>query len=150
MIVVTTDSVPGYRTDAIFGEVTGLTVRARSALANWTAGWRSIGGGEITEFTQALQESRQEAIARMVSDAQARGGNAVLGMRFETSEIGQQWVQLCAYGTAAVVLPIPAGQPGATGQSGQMAAQGQPPRPAPAPPIDFQPHRQHPPHPPQR
>lgn len=141
MIVVTTDTVPGYHVDAVYGEVTGLTVRARSALANWTAGWRSIGGGEITEFTQALYESRQESIGRMVYEAQHRRANAVLGMRFETSEIGQNWVQICAYGTAVVITPIPQGHQGSTGQSAQAASQGHQHHAAePAQPIDFRPY----------
>ncbi|GAA1811275.1 YbjQ family protein [Nesterenkonia flava] len=136
MIVVTTDTVPGYRVDAVYGEVTGVTVRARNAFANWTAGVRSTFGGEVPEFTEALLNARQEAVGRMVYDAQQRGANAVLGMRFETSEING-WTQICAYGTAAVTLPLAQGENGATGQSAYMARQSSQHQGNHAP-IDFQ------------
>lgn len=116
MIVVTSNEVPGYRIDAVYGEVMGLTVRSRNIGANFVAGFRSIGGGEIPEFTQALLESRQEVMHRMVLEAEARGANAVVAMRFDASEIAQSWTEVCAYGTAVIVSPIPAGEPGATPQ----------------------------------
>ncbi|MCB7135388.1 YbjQ family protein [Cellulosimicrobium marinum] len=121
MIVVTTNEVPGYRIDAVLGEVMGMTVRSANFGANFTAGFRALGGGEVKEYTQLVYESRQEVMHRMVQEAQRRGANAVIGMRFDTGDIAQQFSEVCAYGTAVVVAPIPAGQPGATAQSAHQA-----------------------------
>lgn len=133
MIIVTTNDVPGYRIDAVLGEVMGMTVRSANIGANFVASFRSIGGGEVTEYTKLVYESRQEVMHRMVQEAQRRGGNAVVGMRFDTGEIAQSFSEVCAYGTAVVVSPIPAGQPGATTQSAHQA-QGAPAPQAPARP----------------
>ena len=122
MIVVTTNDVPGYRVVAVLGEVTGLTVRSANIGANFTAGFRAMGGGEIPEYTKIMYESRAEVMRRMTAEAQQRGANAIIAMRFDTGSIGQQFTEVCAYGTAAIVEPIPAGEPGATPQSGQQAA----------------------------
>ena len=121
MIVVTTNEVPGYRVVAVMGEVTGLTVRSANMGANFTAGIRALGGGEIPEYTKIMYESRAEVMRRMTSEAHRRGANAIVGMRFDTGSIGQQFSEVCAYGTAVVVEPIAAGEPGATPQSGQQA-----------------------------
>jgi uncharacterized protein YbjQ (UPF0145 family) len=117
MIVVTTFDLPGY-------EVMGMTVRSANIGANFVAGFRSMGGGEITEFTKIVYESRQEVMHRMVTEAERRGANAVVAMRFDTGSIGQNFTEVCAYGTAVVVSPFPAGQPGATKQSAQLAGGG--------------------------
>ena len=127
MIVVTTFDVPGYRTEAVLGEVMGMTVRSANIGANFVAGFRSMGGGEITEFTKIVYESRQEVMHRMVQEAERRGANAVVAMRFDTGSIGQNFTEVCAYGTAMVVSPIPEGEPGATAQSGQLARQSESP-----------------------
>ncbi|AJT40461.1 YbjQ family protein [Psychromicrobium lacuslunae] len=127
MIIVTSNDVPGYKIDAIFGEVMGLTVRARNIGANITAGFRSLGGGELPEMTKALYESRHEVMNRMVNEAQQKGANAIIAMRFDTSEMGQTWTEVCAYGTAAFVIPLAAGEPGATGQSAYLAQNPQAP-----------------------
>lgn len=121
MIVVTTNDVPGYRVVAVMGEVTGLTVRSANIGANFTAGFRAIGGGEIPEYTKIMYESRAEVMRRMTSEAQRRGANAIIAMRFDTGSIGQQFSEVCAYGTAVVVEPIAAGEAGATPQSVQQA-----------------------------
>ncbi|MGY4645982.1 YbjQ family protein [Cellulomonas sp. URHB0016] len=126
MIVVTTNEVPGYRINAVLGEVMGLTVRATNIGQSFTAGLRSIGGGELPEFTKIMYESRHEVMRRMVAEAQQRGANAVVAMRFDTDSL-QQFSEVCAYGTAVVVEPIAAGQPGATAQSARDAG-----TPAPA------------------
>ncbi len=123
MIVVTTNEIPGYRVTAVLGEVMGLTVRATNIGSNFTAGIRAIGGGEIPEYTKIMYESRAEVMHRLVTEAKQRGANAILMMRFDTGAIGQ-FSEVCAYGTAAIVEPIPAGQPGATPQSAHLAAQG--------------------------
>ena len=120
MIIVTTNDIPGYRIDAIFGEVMGLTVRARHVGAQFSANFRSLGGGELPEMTQALYESRQEVTARMVNEAQQKGANAIIATRFDTAEMGGNWTEVCAYGTAVYVIPLRKGEHGATGQSIQL------------------------------
>jgi uncharacterized protein YbjQ (UPF0145 family) len=122
MIIVTTNDLPGFRILAVHGEVMGLTVRSRDAATSWVAGWRAIGGGEIPEFTQMLIESRMQVMGRMVEEAQRRGANAIVAMRFDANEIAQAWTEICSYGTAVTVEPIADG-PDATAQSRQLAAQ---------------------------
>lgn len=117
MLIVTSNDIPGHRIDAVFGEVMGLTVRSRDIGSQMLAGLRSLGGGELPEMTRALYESRQEVMARMVAEAQQRGANAIVAMRFDTSEMGTNWTEVCAYGTAVFAIPLAEGQPGATGQS---------------------------------
>ncbi len=124
MLIVTSDTIPGHRIDAVFGEVMGLTVRARHLAAQMMAGFRSIGGGELPEMTRALYESRQQVMARMVAEAEQRGANAIVAMRFDTSELGPNWTEVCAYGTAVFAIPLAAGEPGATGQSIQLTDAG--------------------------
>ena len=117
MLIVTSNDIPGHRIDAVFGEVMGLTVRARDIGNQMLAGFRSIGGGELPEMTRMLAESRQQVMARMVTEAEQRGANAIVAMRFDNSQLGTTWTEVCAYGTAVFAIPIPAGEPGATGQS---------------------------------
>jgi len=105
MLITTSFDFPGYDIFAMQGEVFGLTVRARNIGAGCMAGLRSIGGGEIPEFTRLLSQSRNEAMARMVEEAQARGANAIIGMRFDSGAIGQ-WSEICAYGTAVSITPV--------------------------------------------
>lgn len=121
MLIVTSNDIPGHRIDAVFGEVMGLTVRARDIGNQMLAGFRSIGGGELPEMTRMLSESRQQVMARMVTEAEQRGANAIVAMRFDNSQLGTTWTEVCAYGTAVFAIPIPAGEPGATGQSVYLA-----------------------------
>jgi uncharacterized protein YbjQ (UPF0145 family) len=123
MLVVTSNDIPGYRVVAVLGEVMGMTVRSANIGANIVAGFRSLGGGEVTEYTKLVYDSRQEVMNRMWQEAVARGGNAIVAMRFDTGDIAQSFSEVCAYGTAVIVEPIPAGQPGSTDQSAQQAAQ---------------------------
>jgi uncharacterized protein YbjQ (UPF0145 family) len=106
MLVVTSNDIPGYQIRAVFGEVFGVTVRARNVGAGFTAGLRSIGGGEIPEMTQLLLQSRNEAMGRMIHQAQQRGANAVISFRFDNGEIAGKWTEICAYGTAVWVDPV--------------------------------------------
>ncbi len=122
MLIVTTNDVPGYRIEAVLGEVMGMTVRSANIGANIIAGFRSLGGGEVDEYTRLVYDSRQQVMQRMWQDASSRGANAIVAMRFDTGEIGQAFTEICAYGTAVVVEPIPQGQPGATRQSAGLAA----------------------------
>jgi uncharacterized protein YbjQ (UPF0145 family) len=106
MLVVTTNDIPGYEIRAVYGEVFGLTVRSLQFGAGLSAGFRSIGGGEVPEVTRLVAQSRNEAMGRMLQEAQQRGANAVVGMRFDTGEIMQRWAEVCAYGTAVWVSPV--------------------------------------------
>jgi uncharacterized protein YbjQ (UPF0145 family) len=103
MLVTTTENVPGYRRTKTLGQVFGLVVRSRGVGGNILAGLRSIVGGEIHEYTQLLEETRRQAVDRMVKNANAMGGNAVVMMRFDSSEIGQIMSEIVAYGTAVVL-----------------------------------------------
>jgi uncharacterized protein YbjQ (UPF0145 family) len=103
MLISTMNDVPGYRVTQVFGEVFGLTVRSRNAFSQMGAGFKSILGGELKGMTKNLQDSRLEVVQRMIEEATARGANAVLAMRFDTSEMGGNWTEICAYGTAVVV-----------------------------------------------
>lgn len=105
------NDVPGYRVTAVFGEVFGLTVRSRNMFSNIGAGFRALGGGEITEYTRMLSESRYEAMGRLCQAAMAYGANAVIGMRFDCNEIAGTMSEVAAYGTACVIVPD-APQPG--------------------------------------
>jgi len=100
MLVATTENVPGYRRTKTLGQVFGLVVRSRGVGGNILAGLRSIVGGEIHEYTQLLEETRRQAVDRMVKNANAMGANAVVMMRFDSSEIGQIMSEIVAYGTA--------------------------------------------------
>jgi uncharacterized protein YbjQ (UPF0145 family) len=103
MIVTTTENIPGYRRTRTLGQVFGVVVRSRGLGGNIVASLRSIVGGEIHEYTQLLEETRRQAIDRMVRNATAMGANAVVMMRFDSSEIGQTMSEIVAYGTAVVM-----------------------------------------------
>jgi uncharacterized protein YbjQ (UPF0145 family) len=100
MLIATTNELPGYTIDEVLGEVFGLTVRSRNAFSQFGAGLKSMFGGELKGMTKALEDSRNEVINRMVEQAQSRGANAIVAMRFDTSEMGEVWTEICAYGTA--------------------------------------------------
>lgn len=106
MLITTSSEIPGYEVVATQGEVFGLTVRARNIGAGCLAGLRSLGGGEIPETTQLVMQGRNEAMARMVHEARRRGANGIIAMRFDSSPLGQQWSEVCAYGTAVWVNPV--------------------------------------------
>ena len=103
MLVVTTENVPGQRVREVMGQVFGVVVRSRGLGGNIMAGLRSIVGGEITEYTELLEEARRHAVDRMVQNAQAMGANGIVMMRFDSSEIGQVMSEIVAYGTAVVL-----------------------------------------------
>jgi uncharacterized protein YbjQ (UPF0145 family) len=105
MLIVTTEQIVGQRIVETKGQVFGLVVRSRGLGGNIMAGLRSIGGGEITEYTEMLEDARRHAIDRLVANATAMGANAVLRMQFDSSEIGQTMSEIVAYGTAVVVEP---------------------------------------------
>jgi uncharacterized protein YbjQ (UPF0145 family) len=106
MLVVTTNDIPGWDIQRTCGEVFGLTVRSRNAFAQIGAGFKSMFGGELQGMTKNLAESRNEAMGRLMTEARARGGNAIVAMRFDTSELGDVWTEICAYGTAVQAVPV--------------------------------------------
>jgi len=97
--------VAGHQVVRAIGQVFGVVVRSRGLGRNITAGLRSIVGGEITEYTELVEDSRRHAIDRMVVNATAMGANAVVMMRFDSGEIGQTMNEVVAYGTAVVIEP---------------------------------------------
>ena len=103
MLITTTNDLPGYEVEEVLGEVFGLTVRSRNVGSQIGAGLKSLVGGELKGMTKALADSREQVIERLTEEAQKRGGNAVLAMRFDTSEMGGTWTEICAYGTAVRV-----------------------------------------------
>ena len=103
MLITTMNDVPGYTIDEVFGEVFGLTVRSRNIGSQFGAGLKSILGGELKGMTKALIDSREQVMQRMIEEAETKGGNAIIAMRFDTSEMGPQWTEICAYGTAVRV-----------------------------------------------
>jgi len=103
MIVVTTDEIPGYRIKEVFGLVRGNTVRARHLGRDIMAGLRTVVGGEVVEYTKMLAESREQALDRLIEEAERLGANAVVGLRFMTSFVLQGAAELLAYGTAVRV-----------------------------------------------
>jgi uncharacterized protein YbjQ (UPF0145 family) len=105
MLVTTTESVAGHRIREVKGEVFGIVVRSRGVGPNIVATLRALGGGEIHEYTKLLQDARAHAIERMTTNAAALGANAVVMMRFDSSEIGQAMSEIVAYGTAVVLEP---------------------------------------------
>ena len=100
MDVTTTDSVPDRETAEVLGVVTGNTVRARNMGRDFTQSIRNLTGGELKSYTGLLSESRQEALSRMVEEADGMGADAVVNVRFETSQITDGGAELLAYGTA--------------------------------------------------
>ncbi len=103
MLVVTTENVSGFRVRETKGQVFGVVVRSRGIGGNLMAGLRSLAGGEITEYTQMLEEARRHAVDRMVRNATIMQANAIVMMRFDSSEIGQTMTEVVAYGTAVVI-----------------------------------------------
>jgi uncharacterized protein YbjQ (UPF0145 family) len=103
VLVTTTEGVAGRRVERVLGQVFGVVVRSRGLGGNILAFLRSLGGGEIRQYTLMLEDARRQAIDRMVENAHAMGGNAVVMMRFDSSELGQTMAEVVAYGTAVVL-----------------------------------------------
>ena len=113
MIVSTAPFIAGHRVAETKGQVFGLVVRSRGLGGNIAAGLRSLVGGEIHEYTELLEDTRRQALDRMVQNATVMGADAVISFRFDSSEIGNTMSEIVAYGTA-VVLAADAGAPQAT------------------------------------
>lgn len=125
MLIVTTNDLSGWEIQRVCGEVFGLTVRSRNAFSQIGAGFKSMFGGELAGMTKNLADSRNEAMGRLIAEAQSRGGNAILAMRFDTTEIGDTWTEICAYGTAVQAVPV---TDGAKYTASQLGYGGPPPQ----------------------
>jgi uncharacterized protein YbjQ (UPF0145 family) len=103
VLITTMNDVPGYRVSDVLGEVFGLTTRSRNLFSNIGAGLRTLVGGEVRGWTKLLIRSREEAVERMKQATTERGGNAVIAMRFDASELGSGVTEIVAYGTAVTI-----------------------------------------------
>ena len=103
MIITTMNDLPGYTVDEVLGEVFGLTVRSRHVGSQIGAAFKSLVGGELKGMTKMLVEGRTDATQRLIEEAEAKGANAIIAFRFDTSELGSTWTEICAYGTAVRV-----------------------------------------------
>ncbi len=100
MLISTMNDLPGYAIEEVLGEVFGLTVRSRNIGSQIGASFKSMVGGELKGMTKMLAEGRQDATQRLVEEAEGKGANAIVAFRFDTSELGCTWTEICAYGTA--------------------------------------------------
>lgn len=106
MLISTMNDLPGYQVTEVLGEVFGLTVRSRNVGSQFGAAFKALAGGELKGMTKNLALSREEAMQRLTEEVEARGGNAVLAMRFDASDMGGNWTEICAYGTAVKVSKL--------------------------------------------
>jgi len=106
VLITTMNDLPGYQVLEVYGEVFDLTVRARNLGSQIGAGLKSLVGGELKGMTKMLAEGRLHAQQRLIEEARGKGANAVIAFRFDTSELGSTWTEICAYGTAVRVQRI--------------------------------------------
>jgi uncharacterized protein YbjQ (UPF0145 family) len=99
MLITTANDLPGYEIQEVLGEVFGLTVRSRNIGSQVGASLKSLVGGELKGMTKMLAEGREHAIERLVEEAEGKGADAIVAFRFDTSELGTTWTEICAYGT---------------------------------------------------
>ena len=102
MIITTSEQIEGKKIVKTIGMAKGSTIRARHLGRDIMAGLRAMVGGEVTEYTKMMAEAREQAIQRMVEDAEKQGANAIIGMRFTTSMVMQNAAEILAYGTGVV------------------------------------------------
>jgi len=100
MLISTMNDLPGHEIEEVLGEVFGLTVRSRNVGSQIGASVKSLVGGELKGMTKMLAEGRAHATDRLTEEAEAKGANAIVAFRFDTSELGSTWTEICAYGTA--------------------------------------------------
>ena len=100
MLISTMNDLPGWEIEEVLGEVFGLTVRSRNVGSQIGASLKSLVGGELRGMTKMLAEGREHATERLVEEAEAKGATAIVAFRFDTSELGSTWTEICAYGTA--------------------------------------------------
>ena len=137
MIVVNTETIPGYEIVEVKGLVQGNTIRAKHLGRDITASLKNLVGGELTQYTELLTESRRQAVERMIQQAQQLGADAVVNVRFTTSSIAAGAAELYAYGTAVNLVRVPS-----PGVAQAASAPAEPPRGAggvgsapPPPPV---------------
>jgi uncharacterized protein YbjQ (UPF0145 family) len=106
MIIVTTENIANHKITEVIGPVFGLTVRARGIGKDIVASLKGLVGGEISQYTEMLEDARKQAIDRMVKNASAMGASAIIMMRFDSGEIGQNMSEIVAYGTAVIVEKV--------------------------------------------
>jgi uncharacterized protein YbjQ (UPF0145 family) len=106
VVISTMNDLPGYEIEEVFGEVFGLTVRSRNLGSQLGATLKSLVGGELKGMTKMLAAGREHATDRLVAEAEAKGANAVIAFRFDTSELGSTWTEICAYGTAVTARKL--------------------------------------------
>jgi uncharacterized protein YbjQ (UPF0145 family) len=124
VLVVTTNDIPGWE------------IRSRNAFAPIGAGFKSMFGGELQGMTKNLADSRNKAMGRLINEARNRAANAVIGMRFDTTELGDVWMTICAYGTAVQAVPVTDAARYTASQLGYGGAP-QPPQPQPQRPQPY-------------
>lgn len=107
MLLSTMNDLPGYEVTEVLGEVFGITVRSRHLGSQIGSGLKSMFGGELKGMTKMLEESRQQAQERLTEAATAMGADAVLAMRFDANELGDNAQEICAYGTAVTIRKLP-------------------------------------------
>jgi uncharacterized protein YbjQ (UPF0145 family) len=100
VLITTANDLPGYHITEVLGEVFGLTVRSRNVGSQLGASFKSLVGGELKGMTKMLADGRDHATERLVQEAEAKGADAIVAFRFDTSELGSTWTEICAYGTA--------------------------------------------------
>lgn len=103
MLIVNTNEIPGKEVKEVIGLVRGSTIQSKHVGKDLLAGLKTLVGGEITEYTEMLEKARQIALGRMVKDAENKGANAILNVRFATSAIMQGAAELMVYGTAVTI-----------------------------------------------
>jgi uncharacterized protein YbjQ (UPF0145 family) len=100
VLITTGNDLPGYQVTEVLGEVFGLTVRSRNVGSQLGASLKSLVGGELKGMTKMLADGREHATERLVQEAEGKGADAIVAFRFDTSELGSTWTEICAYGTA--------------------------------------------------
>jgi uncharacterized protein YbjQ (UPF0145 family) len=100
VLITTGNDLPGYQVTEVLGEVFGLTVRSRNVGSQLGAMFKSLVGGELKGMTKMLADGREHATQRLIEEAEAKGADAIIAFRFDTSELGSTWTEICAYGTA--------------------------------------------------
>ena len=121
MIVVNTETIPGHEVVELMGLVQGNTIRAKHVGRDIGAGLKNLVGGELKAYTELMTEARREAVGRMLSQAAALGANAVVNVRFTTSQVANGAAELYAYGTAVVAAARPAAHDAPSGAAGVSA-----------------------------
>lgn len=132
MLVVTTESIPGYRVHAVLGQVVGVTARTFNP---YLEGIKSLGGKLNPQLLRLLAQIRQEAVANMIAAAERRGANAILAMRFDNRDVTPPWREICAYGTAVLVVAADKPEIGTEPYAPPQPEPDTPPYPMPVPSL---------------